>query len=62
MEFKDLEVGIVIVPDSGFDCMAEGEEKVVLKTASGNYYVLCGDGRHFLSKEAGALAGFKKVD
>lgn len=46
----DVKVGSVLIPDAGFPCCSEGQEKVVYKDGlDGSLYILCQEGQHDLT-------------
>lgn len=62
MKLSDLKSGDTIVVDGGFPCMSDGP-KTVHVTNNKDFYVICRDGRHFLSgqeDENGELIGISK--
>lgn len=44
----DIRPGDVLLPDDGFDCMAESAEKIVRADHDG-LYVYCRQGKHYLA-------------
>ena len=63
MKLSDLKEGMSIHLDAGFTCIKEGNHSVH-ETKSGDFYVRCADGKHFLDRqedENGELVGISYV-
>lgn len=62
MKIEDFKEGDVLVPDNGFSCLAAGKPVRVHLDQTGEKYVPCSDGYHYLEGHDGEdIVGFKKV-
>ena len=65
INFADVKVGDVLVPDGGFTCMREGTQRLVREDPHNGLYINCDDGKHFLDGQRDfntgqTLVGFKR--
>lgn len=47
-KLSELKPGDVLIADGGFTCLLNGEACPVKAASSGNLYIPCADGQHFL--------------
>jgi hypothetical protein len=48
---KDVKAGDIIKADGGFSCIKEGAVLMVMERHTGELYVECSEGRHYLNDE-----------
>lgn len=64
MKLNDINPGDALIVDDGFTCMEPGDQKVAQMNQSGELFVDCSDGRHFLDGQVGDdghLVGIKSA-